>query len=54
MDFVLVERLGDFFDVVVIDGECGDRQVTLGNLVVTISVPFDEENDWRLLCGRAQ
>lgn len=37
MDFVLVERLGDLFDVVVINGEYGGRQITLGNLVITVS-----------------
>jgi len=43
MNFVLVERLGDLFDVVVINGICWSRQDSLGDLETVIDALRDQE-----------
>ena len=43
MNLVLVERLGDLFDVVVINGICWSRQVSLGDLETVIDAPRGQE-----------
>jgi hypothetical protein len=43
MNLVLVERLGDLFDVVVINGICWSRQVSLGDLETVIDALRDQE-----------
>jgi hypothetical protein len=43
MNFVLVERLGDLFDVVVINGVCWSRQISLGDLETVIDALRGQE-----------